>query len=427
MHPCANTETSRREMLSKDLYLIGPYKFSALDLINLLLGEVDAIPEYKFYLRQFAITNVDARVLMLLSNGCLGDPLPCAVSSEYYEKEITIATATFTNRDIDIDIENKCMIVHDMFSRYRPYFADNIRDLIKVLDLCLTDIRKREMLESLEVIDLIFREYNWKSNRKQNQDDPNSELRLRPVHREILALTGISPVVFSEDGLLALEEVMNNECYRDYLKIFSSLECSLENLFFWEMCQKYKRIENEMERFQRAMEMYETFIAPESQFQLNVYQHALDKLARTLKVDSSVDTTKVNLADAKNFVKLSQNVFDEINELVLLCICDIYSRFVVSELYKGMIEDVKQFSTTMDKKRGSVYVRIANTVEAKGIEALSWRQDGGVDNRGNAIMTIDERLAAFSTAGAKRVKRKTSGKRQTVKEMLEEKRRVGLL
>lgn len=119
MCPCGDNEQARNEFLRRDLYLIGPYKCSAFDLRMLLLNETHALPKYKHYLWKFAITKVDPRVLFVMSNGCLGDPLPSAVHVGNFEKEITVASANFINRDIEIDIEKKCMVVHDLFCRYR--------------------------------------------------------------------------------------------------------------------------------------------------------------------------------------------------------------------------------------------------------------------------------------------------------------------
>lgn len=266
--------------------------------------------------------------------------------------------------------------------------------MIRILDLCVTDLRKRSLLEPLSVVDIIFRDFDYRSNRKPPNQGPNDKIRLKQSHRDTLILSGINPVIFQDDAYLSFDQVMNNDCYRDFLRMFAMHECSFENVIFWERCQIFKRVTSLEERFSMAIEIYETFIEKNSELQLNIAQWAIDKIKEKLFIK---DGENVNTLKNRVFIPLKSDLFDEVETIILSCICDIFYRFVVSELYKGMVEDVRQFAKTMEKRKSTIFCQLTKLVEEKGIEAVSWRQDGTYTAKGNnqSFMTIEQRIASL--------------------------------
>jgi hypothetical protein len=368
---CADTQEDRTKFLNSDLFFIGPYKFSPNDLRNLLLGRSGSIPEYKYYLRRFATSPVDPRIIFTLSDGCFRDPLPICVTKDRYDQILDDATSDFLTHDCIIDSDSRLITIHGLFSSYRDIIWKSMEGLLHFISRHVKTRHHKEdvrrLLEGNGNIMIDFRDRDYRSNRPiYFETKPNEEIRLSESNRRILSLTGVDHRVLEDQ--LRLVDVITNDCYRDYFKKFAKLEYSIENILFYEACKEYRQAPAK-ERRNLAINIYEKFLKPESEYEINVAEYAIitfyeqvfkkkstgyrrksflmpkntkdEDLVGTYHNQSAVnvDVTVPPIDDEELPIEL----IDELDSMVECALSDTFNRFLLSEIYRVMIDDVKQF------------------------------------------------------------------------------------
>jgi hypothetical protein len=133
------------------------------------------------------------------------------------------------------------------------------------------------------------------------------------------------------------------------------------------MCSKYKELLNEGERRTLANHIYETFLDPSSELEVNLTRRAVEEVARTLSIEKPTERTRFishspNRNNSEEFTlkfldqmmssprelvydvpesgePLSPYVFDKLVWEIEKVLQDTYARFVLSETYKEMVEE----------------------------------------------------------------------------------------
>jgi hypothetical protein len=234
-----------------------------------------------------------------------------------------------------------------------------------------------------------------------------------------VAMSGVNPAIFEEDGTLNFHEVKEDVYYREHFKRFCKQEYSIENVLFWyvlfycnnntirEQCREYKATDA-FNRRQKATDIYTMFLTPDSELEVNVTQSLTKKLERVLFKKEFVDNNKAfverfntkrrtffheptsfykqepdtvlrntppspsvlspmdvetnsALLDVEVIIpptppppkelvtsfyeeddQLPVNLYEFLELEIEIVLQDTFSRFVLSEMYKSMIEEVKE-------------------------------------------------------------------------------------
>jgi hypothetical protein len=167
---CHDSENARSYFLTQDLFYIGPFKYSPMDIRHLLLNQPELIPDYKHYLRQFTCKNADPRVTFLLHTGTMGSPLPYAISCATFEKDLEIFTNAYLSTHIEFDKANKTMKLPWQLLTYRHLFAPNFSGIVEFIKNNVPK-KKNDLNDFVQHVqdqpfELEFFETCFKSNRK---------------------------------------------------------------------------------------------------------------------------------------------------------------------------------------------------------------------------------------------------------------------
>ncbi|XP_051980031.1 regulator of G-protein signaling 21 [Xyrauchen texanus] len=117
---------------------------------------------------------------------------------------------------------------------------------------------------------------------------------------------------------LKLTDLLQN---KDYLAAFHSFlqsEFSAENIEFWQACREYKRMTSPCKLSNKASEIYEKFLHPMAQKEVNIDYHTREKIKKSL-------------------MKPDLTCFDEAETLIYrLMEEDSCPRFIKSEAYQNL-------------------------------------------------------------------------------------------
>ncbi|XP_055074728.2 regulator of G-protein signaling 21 [Misgurnus anguillicaudatus] len=116
---------------------------------------------------------------------------------------------------------------------------------------------------------------------------------------------------------LKLADLLINKDYLSAFRSFLETEFSAENVDFWLACREYKKI-SPVKRPYRAAEIYEEFLHPMAQKEVNIDHHIRDKIKRSL---ANPDLTCFDEAEA-HIYKLMEK--------------DSCPRFLKSEAYQDL-------------------------------------------------------------------------------------------
>jgi hypothetical protein len=123
---------------------------------------------------------------------------------------------------------------------------------------------------------------------------------------------------------LFLTEILKNEKYKNYLKIFMVKEFQNENLIFFEEVSLYQNMPK-IDRLKRSKMIFNTFFTEGSNYELNITKKEKEEIIQKL------DYSPIDLFDNV----LHKNIF--------VSIINSYSNFLVSDLYKEMFLSNKSF------------------------------------------------------------------------------------
>jgi hypothetical protein len=184
---CHDSENARSYFLTQDLFFIGPFKYSPMDIRHLLLNQPELIPDYKHYLRQFACKNADPRVIFLLHTGkfrfyilfltivgTMGSPLPYAISCATFERDLEIFTNAYLSTHVELDKTNKYMKLPWQLLTYRHLIAPNFSSIVDFVKN--NALKKKNDLNDFvhhvqeQPFELDFSERSFKSNRRVADD-----------------------------------------------------------------------------------------------------------------------------------------------------------------------------------------------------------------------------------------------------------------
>jgi hypothetical protein len=295
----------------------------------------------------------------------MGTPLPHAVSYDNFVEDLTQITSQFIERDLEIDPQELCVTLSDLYIRFRELFPPTIFGLISHLSSHVDEDFKTKVWnvlnQSHHQINIKFRDRIYKSNRK-----PKVQTQIFPDEGEF------SPPDF--------HEILASDQYRPYLAKYCRIEFSMENIKFYEEVQQYKSITNALERRQKAISLYNTFLAEESELEINVSRSSVDSVENKLystsmkkrtprksvfeglpknydtlvtkstspiltilpmSISPQEITITVESDDSSSIImdEISSDLFADIEKEIKHLLNDTYSRFVNSETYKNMLED----------------------------------------------------------------------------------------
>jgi hypothetical protein len=399
------------------MYFIGSYKYSPNDLRYLLLGQPQQIPEYKHYLRQYAIREPNIKIALALCNGCSKDPLPFGITKDKFKETLDVIASDFITHDCEPDDTLNQLVVHDLFYKYKHLLKVDLVDLVLEHNTSRQSREKiKRMKDGEKPIGIDYRDSVYTTNRPFVAD---SQIRMSEANIRTLSVTGVDQRIF--DALLDLQDILQNDCYRDYFSQFAKMEYSIENVLFYEQCMEYRKAPPSSYA-SIARNIYDTFLRPDSQFEINVVSTAItavcDKLftqedkkqgiqelqtrkhrksiaVHNLSYDQLLSTmnTPTQLKPLDTSETLSIDLFEELEVMAEQSLSDTYSRFVLSEIYKTMISDVQQFLDTFKglRKIGSTTRLLSAPQTPRGASPThSPRSPGHTQITNN---TIDARLA----------------------------------
>jgi hypothetical protein len=410
---CPDNETARFNFLQQDLFFIGPMKFSPMDIQHLLLNRPDLIPDYKYYLRQYACKNADPRVVFLLHTGTMGSPLPYAVSIATFERDLDVFTSSYVLNHFEIDKATKTLRLPWQLQTFRHLFSPTFAGIFDFVKSNLPTKKKNELNEFVESVgdqpfDIEFFPKLYKSNRKVAEDIIHPTATQQQV-----ASSGVNPVIFEEEGTLSFHEVKEDEYYREYFKKFCKQEYSIENVLFWEQCREYSFVDRASRR-QKALDIYNLFLTADSELEVNVTRALTQRLEKSLfkkeftdnnsqfmaryntkrrsffsdtayynmdtsvlspkntppspsvfpmDVDSVITTDSPRTPNDTEFPDtpvpmeeddLPSNLYEFLELEIEIVLQDTFSRFVLSEMYKSMIDEVKEAIAYIPPSQSSV-------------------------------------------------------------------------
>lgn len=323
LHYCISRRIPRsigeyEEMISQNCYMIGKYKFSLLDIRNILRGITKIAHPY---LNDYVFQDFDPRIHFCLSGPFKSSPLPRVFTMHSYEREIQEATTRY------ITIHSK--LNQDLNELYiPPIFTDNKIDfsleLDEIFDFIYLYIDKnkqkqmeRMMLETQRLFHKYWSNFDWGVKEKEesgtNEGDSFTVLIQNPKFREI---------------------------FKDYCKS----EISLENVLFWETVQDYKNIALKNINSQdlippllldKSRIIYKDFLKRNSKYELNVEQN---------QVNSIYDIITGYNNNALN--EISIHLFDDIEKSIVLVMSDTFMRFQMKKEYEIFIKDLQRQKLT---------------------------------------------------------------------------------
>lgn len=147
-----------------------------------------------------------------------------------------------------------------------------------------------------------FTDYNWTLNQRlDNNYDESTNFGLT----------------------ISFNNVLHKKQYRKYFKMFCEKEISAENINCWELIERYKTETIIEKRIKIAKEIYQNYIARDSEYELNISESLAEKLYEKIYSTSS----------------LPVNFFDELQSIIFKIMTDTYSRFIQSDIFQQMINN----------------------------------------------------------------------------------------
>ncbi|XP_063056914.1 regulator of G-protein signaling 13-like [Engraulis encrasicolus] len=123
-----------------------------------------------------------------------------------------------------------------------------------------------------------------------------------------------------------LESKYGLATFRTYLRS----EFSDENIEFWLTCEEYKKMKSSFRMSSRAKKIYEQFVKAESPKEINIDYQTREQIKRNVK-------------------NPTLNSFDEAQRIVYgLMERDSYPRFIRSDMYRTLLENLAADSTQHD-------------------------------------------------------------------------------
>ncbi|XP_029542893.1 regulator of G-protein signaling 21-like [Oncorhynchus nerka] len=122
-----------------------------------------------------------------------------------------------------------------------------------------------------------------------------------------------------------LETLLKDERCLAAFRAFLRSEFSEENIEFWLACRDYRKTTSPADLFWKATEIYQEFLHPQAQREINVDHHIHEKIKRSMKAPALC-------------------CFDEaVRHVYKLMESDSYSRFLRSDAYLGLGRKARTF------------------------------------------------------------------------------------
>ncbi|EFC50076.1 regulator of G-protein signaling protein [Naegleria gruberi] len=393
-------------------YLIGRYKLSMSDIMNYILRE-QQLPEWKFYLREYQLnflekqysydsfsSQFDPRIHFIISDGRKSSPLPQAIDQLTMERIIESSTKRYINENFACT--ESSIELPALFHQYKEDFSPVNGSIFGVLNFILKHLRKSNQAPFFELLK--------KSNITETQLDYYANLPVNNLQNfPILAFQVIySPVDFSSNCLMfeqfvgndtskpiSFEEVLRNTNYRSYLRAFSEIECSTENIEFYDHVEKYKTITDMEARWKFAQKMYDKFLVSDSPSEVNVNKRLISTAARQIFRTKGEDET---------FVKLPLDLFDRLNKEVEMVLFDTYSRFTNTEAYQNLVmSSRRKTAANASMASGSVGASFLLSNKSKFTESIFDLINSSSLTTPNSAMSntnLDSDLSPFGTSSS---------------------------
>ncbi len=128
-------------------------------------------------------------------------------------------------------------------------------------------------------------------------------------------------------------DMLVNEEWRQWFRQFCKIELSVENVDFWEECEKYEKWTRIEHRIFHAMYLYNTYISSESRYAINI-----DENARKY-VKERIDTFRKSPSRYEDL----KDLFFNVKKLVKVCMSDTLQRFTRSQVFQEKISAVNDF------------------------------------------------------------------------------------
>jgi hypothetical protein len=117
------------------------------------------------------------------------------------------------------------------------------------------------------------------------------------------------------------ESFISNPLDREYFKAFLRIECSVENILFYEDVEHFKSLENDA-KLSKSIEIHGSYFKPNSNLELNI-----SGLLKKKFIDEYLES------QSKGFI--SDSIFDDIlNEVIDSVLIDTFKRFKRSFIYE---------------------------------------------------------------------------------------------
>ncbi|KAM9844354.1 regulator of G-protein signaling 5-like isoform 2-T2 [Aulostomus maculatus] len=146
----------------------------------------------------------------------------------------------------------------------------------------------------------------------------NMDTEKKKMEKERLCLEDMAQWSHSLQRLLASKYGM--QIFQAFLKS----EFSDENLEFWVVCEKYKKIKSSFRMASRAKEIFKRYIQAEAPREINIDHKTRDLIRRNILAPSAV-------------------CFDEAQRIVYgLMEKDSYPRFLRSDIYTALLDSISE-------------------------------------------------------------------------------------
>ncbi|KAG2394040.1 hypothetical protein C9374_003804 [Naegleria lovaniensis] len=349
------TEEECMKFLNQPNYLVGRYKLSMNDISQYILRN-EPLPEWKFYLNEYRVNfledqhsidsksqRFDPRIHFVLCDGKRGSPLPVAVDQINYERIIDQAVRRFVNDDINIT--NDTIEMSDLFRKYRSDFSPHNSSLFGVLNFIYKFLRKNKQQEFIELLNQsnISEEqvetYATITHQQEYQFPP---LQFQIIYKPIDYTSNcriFGDFIDSENSKpITFDEILRNQSYRSYFRAYAEIECSTENIEFYEHVEKYKTITDVEERWKFAKKIFDKFLVTDSPSEVNVNKKLISTARRQIfRTKDEQDT----------FVKLPLDLFDRLNKEVEMVLFDTFCRFTNTDSYQQLVINSRRERKTL--------------------------------------------------------------------------------
>jgi hypothetical protein len=139
---------------------------------------------------------------------------------------------------------------------------------------------------------------------------------------------GPKEVIKEKKHELVLDEVLKNQQYFKYFKLYATNEFSVENVIFFEEVELYRKMKED-ERIEHAEKMIETFLSADSIYELNTSK----KLVDLMKIEKEKEC--------------GEELFDPIlKDVKMSNLSDTFGRFIISDLFQEMLNKKKNRKKT---------------------------------------------------------------------------------